>query len=1350
MLAIHETRDGYLWLGTECCLVRFDGERFTQYENDKLGLKQHSFGRALLETEDRSLWAALVGGVARYSNNRFDWYAEAAGLSHPFVYALAPRTGNSVWAATGGAGIWGFEKGRFAPHPAYVVNLQLPAKVNDLETDAQGTLWAATDEGVLSLGDPVRKFSTESGLPSEVANAILFDRRGRLWVGTREGLAHLEGEGNLRFEVTPGLDQADIAALLEDRDQVIWVGARDGLYRKSGDTIVVERSDRGGVMALAEDHLGSLWVGTAEGLERYRDGAFSTLGKKEGLSNEQILNVVSRRKGGLWVLDGSGAIWIEQDGQQLSVTPPGTIAGSGMLGLAESVDGSLWVAARELMRWHDGTWSHYAHDGGDFSVVMPDGDGMLVAQTHLDGTSTLSRLHDGQFAAVPIGSSLRHVQRLFRDRSGCLWISTGGDGLIRVGPQGTRVFQRVDGLPHDIVYGVAEDAQGTLWVATRGGLARIRGDRVVSLARAQGVPNRSPVHVHLDGLGQLWVTADDGIHCLSVAELNRIADGASNAAVANRFTTRDGLRSAEVSWRCSAQAVLDDGRLYYATARGLAVIDPRSVVRDATPPRTRIELVSLAGRPIEPTAQVVNLVDRRDRLEIRYSCPALLAPNGVEFRYRLEGYEKDWVLAGSSRVAHYVNLPAGDYAFSVGARHLGGSWLETPPSVRLHVSPKWYETGPVRLLMLFAVGLLGYGVHRIKLLRLKQNERVLTAKVFERTEELRQEIVERRAAEALARDLANQLEVRVQQRTAELELANMTARRYAERYDLAVRGAQDGLWDLDLVTGSLYLSPRWKAMLGYTDHELNSTVQAWLTHVHAYDVSALRQALEPKPGSSGQFRLEYRMLDRAGSELWVLCRGIILFDANGNPVRAAGSQSDITQHKSLEAELRRNATRDALTGLPNRSLFADRLRQAVLRAKLSGGHPCAVLFLDIDHFKDINDTMGHAAGDQLLIAVAGRISSTLRETETAARLGGDEFAVLLPEVPDESYPTDVAERIQESLAAPIAIDDASVTVAASIGIKLGFGGNDELKNFMRDADMAMYHAKAEGRGRYQTFQSSMRDEAIERARIEAGLRVALEHGHLLLHYQPLVSLTTGEAVGVEALVRWDDPERGLIPPDVFIGVAETSGLITPLSEWVLAAACAQAQHWKGRWKNPVRIAMNVPPSLLNDTQFVSKVESQLQHFGLSGTALGIELVETSVVDTHAAVLENLNRLRSMGVSISIDDFGTGYSSFGYLKRLPISYLKIDRSLTQNTPVDANDTAICKAILAMSVQLGLVAVVEGVETREQVDFLRDNGCGVVQGYYFSRPLPADECTEYLDRSLTCRSIAPRLQLVRKNS
>jgi diguanylate cyclase (GGDEF)-like protein/PAS domain S-box-containing protein len=561
-----------------------------------------------------------------------------------------------------------------------------------------------------------------------------------------------------------------------------------------------------------------------------------------------------------------------------------------------------------------------------------------------------------------------------------------------------------------------------------------------------------------------------------------------------------------------------------------------------------------------------------------------------------------------------------------------------------------------------------------------------------------------------------------------------TLRQSEERYALAAHGANDGLWDWDVASGQVYLSARWKSMLGYDELEIGGHIDAWFSHVHVDDLPGLKQALGAHVGGrKTHIQHEYRMTHKDGRHVWVLCRGIVLSDVHGRSVRVAGSQTDITGRKSAEEQLRRHALHDTLTGLPNRALLMDRLEQAIARAQRTMGARFAVFFLDLDHFKTINDSLGHFAGDQLLIQIADRLSECLRSIDTVARLGGDEFAIIVADLENDQAPLAIVERIQEALRMPFDLEGHRVSTSASIGITLSSDRYQRAEDFLRDADTAMYRAKSQGRAGHQLFDGHMHEQAMERLSVEAGVRRALEREEFILHYQPIVSLETGDVVGLEALIRWNHPERGILAPAEFLAIAEESGLIVPMSEWVVRTACEQASRWQRDLRQPIRISVNMPPRQLKDPSLVKLISEHLRRAGLPASALGLELVESSLIENREAIVDNLQQLRAMGIYIAVDDFGTGYSSLSYLKRLPIDALKIDRSFTQGIPSDVNDTAISTTIIAMARSLSLQVVAEGVETREQAEFLHAHGCHTAQGYFFSRPMPAADCAHFFGKA-----------------
>jgi diguanylate cyclase (GGDEF)-like protein/PAS domain S-box-containing protein len=547
-----------------------------------------------------------------------------------------------------------------------------------------------------------------------------------------------------------------------------------------------------------------------------------------------------------------------------------------------------------------------------------------------------------------------------------------------------------------------------------------------------------------------------------------------------------------------------------------------------------------------------------------------------------------------------------------------------------------------------------------------------------------------------------------------------------ERYALAARGANDGLWDWDLRTDQVYFSPRWKAMLGYADGEVGSTPDEWLRRVHAADVDRVRATLTAHlEGRSDHFESEHRMLCREGTYRWVLSRGIAVRDGEGRAHRMAGSMTDVSLRKAAEEKLLHEAIHDVLTGLPNRALFMDLLARSVARAKRRKGYLFAVLFLDLDRFKVINDSLGHLVGDQLLVGIARRLEQCLRPEDTVARLGGDEFTVLLEDINDISDPTRVAERVHKELASPFHVAGHEVYTSASIGIALNSAGYDAPDQILRDADTAMYRAKALGRARHEVFDTGMHARAVALLRLETDLRRAIERREFQLHYQPIVKLVGARIVGFEALVRWLHPQRGLLPPSEFVTVAEETGLMLPIGQWVLEEACRAARDWSDRFRQPFVIAVNLSNRQFAQPDLPERVDAVLRNAGLEPGRLKLEITEGVIMEHGETVTRTLHRLRDLGVELYVDDFGTGYSSFSVLHRFPISALKIDRSFVHALGKDGDGSEIVKTIMTLALNLKLNVIAEGIETKVQLDRLKALKCPQGQGAWFAEPLPADQ-------------------------
>jgi diguanylate cyclase (GGDEF)-like protein/PAS domain S-box-containing protein len=611
-------------------------------------------------------------------------------------------------------------------------------------------------------------------------------------------------------------------------------------------------------------------------------------------------------------------------------------------------------------------------------------------------------------------------------------------------------------------------------------------------------------------------------------------------------------------------------------------------------------------------------------------------------------------------------------------------------------------------------------------------------------------------------EMLSQIEIRQRDR----EIAEEAMRESEERYALAAQGSNDGLWDWKLDTNKIYFSPRWIQMLGYPGAEIWTDPEQWFGRIHPADRERVRaQLVAHCQGLALEFSSEYRIRNKYGSYIWMLSRGIAVRGEDGVAVRIAGSQTDITEGKIA----------DTLTDLPNRlylmdklesaieatrhpeanffavlALDLDKLESAVEELRNPAGTLFAVLFLDLDRFKVVNDSFGHAAGDQLLVGVAQRLRSTVlgrprlgklgEPVSTVARLGGDEFAILIEGIHYQEEAAKVAERILKHLRDAFYLDGRQVFTTPSIGIAMSSSG-DTPEDLLRNADTAMYCAKAHGRGGYVVFNQGMRDRAVARMEIETDLKRAIKAQEFVLHYQPEVSLVDRRITGFEALVRWNHPTRGLLNPSEFISVAEDIGVIVPLGRWVLREGCRQMAAWhKGMAREPaLSISVNISFKQLAESGLAGDVELILAETGLDPKSLKLEMTESSIMENAEIAVATLRRFKELKIGLEIDDFGTGYSSLSYLRQLPFDTVKIDSSFVRELGQNDDSSKFIKIILQLAQYLSMDVVVEGVETKDQLASLVAMGCRFGQGNFFSKPVDAerawrlirDECVQQRD-------------------
>lgn len=587
------------------------------------------------------------------------------------------------------------------------------------------------------------------------------------------------------------------------------------------------------------------------------------------------------------------------------------------------------------------------------------------------------------------------------------------------------------------------------------------------------------------------------------------------------------------------------------------------------------------------------------------------------------------------------------------------------------------------------------------------------------------------------------IEEKVRLRTQQLEFSNNALKQSDERYGLVIQGTREAVWDWDLSTNRVYYAPNWYTLLGIPEQEAaEDTPDTWFGRITSRNLTVFQGKLNQYlNGGSDRFEVEVEMSHADGSTRWMMCRATASRDHVGTAKRLTGSLSDITDLKDAQNKLRRMAEFDQLTDLPNRQLFNQKLSLA-LNERRQGGGEFAVVFFDFDRFKVINDSLGHNTGDALLKLIAERFRSQLREHDTAARFGGDEFVLLLRNLNGPGEANEICNQMLRLFAEPYHIDGHEIVSTASIGLVMSSDLYSQPEDMVRDADAAMYRAKSAGRNGFKIFDAQMHDEAMDQLNLEHELRQAVENGQMEVHYQPIVSSVDRTVAGFEALVRWNHPDRGLIKPDQFIPLADETGIIIELGEWVFRQACVQLCEWLGMIEpdREFTVTVNISCRQLIHPSIVGDLRKIMNQTGAPPERMCLEITESTIMGERQNTAKIIDQIKSLGVKLALDDFGTGHSSLSCLHSFPIDILKIDQSFIRNLGESRVFSAVLNSIISLGHHLNMKIVGEGIETIDQLVHLQTLDCEWAQGYYFAKPMKAKQATEFLRSSPDQKSAA----------
>ncbi|HEX5056839.1 MAG TPA: EAL domain-containing protein [Gammaproteobacteria bacterium] len=1239
--AVHRDAAGYLWVGTDNGLRRYDGYEYTVFSNDPddPGSIGSNLVWSLLIDSAQTLWVGnSMLSAFNPETETFDNYSLTGGN---VIWSMAESPGGILWLGAENGGLIGFDarKREMIYHSLDkpLGNAQeAPRTITEIINDRRdpSILWMTATSGLYRFDTrtyQIERFykTGELGHPAmgATSSSLKMDRQGKIWMTSDNGLYVIDPETRgyrhyRREKNNPhSLSTDTLAAILIDSKDRVWIGTdKQGvhLYRPDTDDFIHIPASAtapgafgpAGINEIYEDDEGSLWFCVSSfGVQRISEHLekFIAIGAGPGdrqLSWDLLMELLEDRGGRIWIATDGGGLnrYDPRSGRFTKYMHdpdnPRSLSNNSVLSLEEDHLGRLWIGtwAGGLNRFDPATgeFIRYQHDpsapqdrtiaNNNIFQIVEDADGWLWLSVWNQGLQRFNP-ETGEFVSFQYndksdasGLINGSVNSIEASRYGHLWIG-GYQGLEIYDPRTQRFNQPPLAKQTVAIFDLYEDPQGFLWAATAKGLTRYNHGtgEIKRYTVADGLADPFVASIEPDKSGRLWLGTRGG---LSLFDPQR--------EVFENFNKFDGLPANE--FNRYSHLLSRDGLMYFGGTKGLVVFDPYNLPRNTRVPNIVLTGLELFQKEIAPNdspylPKQINLLDKLalpyDQRDLTFKFAALdfISPTKNRYRYRLEGLEKNWTEVDSSRRrVRYTNLDPGRYQFQVVGSNNDGVWNERGVKLDLIIFPPWWMTWWARLL---AVALGLYAMYGFTMWRLRV---------------VRNEVEERRAAE---RELSKEIEER----------------------------------------------------------------------------------------------------------------------------------------KAAQAELFHIAYHDALTGLPNRLWLLERLEEQIQQARSNPDYRFALMFIDGDRFKQINDTHGHQLGDFILNAAARRLEQLAPARYKVARLGGDEFTVLVEDAKSEGEVIDYCDRLIAAFNEPFQVEKTPLFFKVSIGLVFCKNQYAYSGEILRDADIAMYKAKERGRDTYQIFDSKMHEHTLEISELEADLYKALEQNQFFLVYQPIVNLQTGQLGGFEALARWQHPAKGLIPPDKFIAVAEESGLISILGSWVLHQACAQLVGWikEYRLAKPPTIAVNLSSLELSQPHFLAQLDRTLRETGIDSSLLKLEITESTLMEQSESMDLLLDELRARRIELAIDDFGTGYSSLSYLDQLPVQVLKIDRRFVDGIMQSENggsSTEIVKATISLAHSLNIMVVAEGIETEQQYQLLKSYGCDFGQGYYIARPLSSEDAARFM--------------------